>query len=57
MENEPAIVPGKDFPFNTEGVVWTFVSPTRHPYASVVRESTHGTTVYVNNDTFTLPTD
>lgn len=54
MVQELRIIPGKGFPFNTEGVTWTLVGPTRHEYASVLRESTYGTTVAVNNDLFTV---
>ena len=36
------------------GVVWTIVGPTRHPYAVVVRESEHGTTVHVNISEITV---
>lgn len=51
---ELTVTPTEGFPFNTDGVVWTLVGPTRHPYASVLRESQYGTTVAVNNDLFTV---
>lgn len=54
MVQEPRITPNDGFPFDTDGVTWTLVEPTRHSYASVLRESRYGTTVWVNNTDFTV---
>ena len=53
-DGEKRIIPAEGFPFNTVGVVWTLVGPTRYAYASVLRESNYGTVVAVNNDLFTV---
>ncbi|MEN3225330.1 MULTISPECIES: hypothetical protein [Mycolicibacterium] len=29
---------------------WVFVGPTRHPYAAVIRETVHGTTVHMDRE-------